>query len=88
MMDLTIITGWALIGLSLFLMADATLAAIFGRSYMCWGFNYLPAWYTGMLLKLYDGPKAFLWGVLLTEFAIGFWLFWIVRAQLIMSLLL
>jgi len=83
MVDLTIITGWVLIGLSLLLMADATVAEIFGKSYMHWGLDHLPAWYTGMLLKLYDGPKAVLWGVLLAEFAIGFLLFWIVREQLI-----
>lgn len=73
--DLTKIAGWILLGLSAAIMLGAALAAVFGKRYMRWGLNHLPALYGGLMERLYKGPKIFLWGAILAEFAIVVWLF-------------
>lgn len=82
-MDLTKIFGWILIGLSVVLMLDAALAAIFGERYMRWGLNYFPAGYSDFMIKIYEGPKIILWGAILAEFVAGVGLFWMARKLVI-----
>lgn len=79
----TKIFGWIMLGVSVFLVTDAALAAIFGKRYMQWGLNHLPMWYGGLIGILYNRPKIILLAAILAEFAIGLWLFFMARTLVI-----
>ncbi len=71
--------GLILICLAVFLMSDAVLAITIGKRYLYWGLDYMPAWYSSFMLRIYESPTGILWGLMLAELTIGFILFWISR---------
>lgn len=75
MINLEKYTGAVLLGLSIFLMLDASLAFIVGEHYRYWGLRYMPVWYRSFIFKIYASPKLVLWLSILSEFMVGFGLF-------------
>lgn len=67
-------TGSALIILSIVMMLDASLAFVIGERYMYWGLEYMPAWYSSFLIKIYDS-RPVLWLFMLAEMVVGLGLF-------------
>lgn len=70
------IINWVVLGLAVFLIADAVLAILFGKPYMMWGLEYTPPAYRDFITKLSNLPQGFLLGVKLAECAAGLVLFW------------
>jgi len=54
-------TGFAILGLSIVMMLDASIAFVFGERYMYWGLDYMPAWYRSFVVKIYKSPRPVLW---------------------------
>ena len=70
--------GLVLIWLSIILVLDASLAFFIGEPYMYWGLEYMPAWYSSFITKVYESPRL-VWMLMLAELIIGFGLFLLVR---------
>lgn len=70
------ILNWILLGLAIFLIADAVLAVLFGKPYMMWGLEYTPAIYRDFITGLSGLPPGTILGIKLVEFAAGLVLFW------------
>jgi len=67
---------WILLGLAVFLVADAVLAIVFGNPYMMWGLEYTPAVYRDFITRLSTLPHGTILGIKLAECAVGLFLFW------------
>ena len=72
------ILSWILLGLAVFLIADASLAVLFGKPYMMWGLEYTPAMYRDFITRLSVLPHGTILGIKLAECAAGLVLFWFV----------
>ena len=70
------ILSWILLGLAIFLVADAALAIVFGKPYMMWGLEYTPAIYRDFVTGLSSLPPGTILGIKLAECAAGLVLFW------------
>jgi hypothetical protein len=68
-------TGVLLLVLSIVMMLDAFMAFVLGERYMYWGLDYMPAWYSTFIIKIYDSPRPVLWLFMLAEMVVGFGLF-------------
>ena len=69
--------GKILIGFSVFLMLDALLSFFIGESYMYFGLDYLPVWYSSYIMELYKSPRPLLLLSMSVEFVVGLGLFFL-----------
>lgn len=65
------LSGWILIGVSVFLLTDSSMSIILGDRYMRWGLGYTPAFYQRLMERIYRLPTAALFGSKLSEMAAG-----------------
>ncbi len=68
-----------LLGLSIFLILDASLAIFLGKQYVYWNLEYLPAWYSNFMIKVYESTQPVLWLLILAELTVGSGLFLVAR---------
>ncbi|NJD75611.1 MAG: hypothetical protein FIB08_00755 [Candidatus Methanoperedens sp.] len=68
-----------LLGLSIFLILDASLAIFLGKQYVYWNLEYLPAWYSNFMIKIYESTQPVLRLLILAELTVGSGLFLISR---------
>ncbi len=68
-----------LLGLSIFLVLDASLAIFLGKQYVYWNLEYLPAWYGNFMTKIYESTQPVLRLLILAELTAGFGLFLMAR---------
>lgn len=69
--------GKILFGFSVFLMLDAFLSFFIGESYMYFGLDYLPVWYSNYIMELYKSPQPLLLLSMAVEFVVGLGLFFL-----------
>jgi|GEM_PF-3072630 len=68
-------TGAAVIILSIVMMLDASLAFVLGERYLYWGLDYMPAWYSSFIIKIYESPRPVVYLFMLGEMVVGLGLF-------------
>ena len=75
-------TGAVLLVLSIAMMLDASIAFVLGERYMFWGLEYMPAWYSSFIIKIYESLRPVLWILMLAEMVVGFGLFLLTRKSI------
>ncbi len=71
--------GFAFAGIGAFLSIDSLLALAFGKRYMLWGLERMPASYRNLITRISALPAKKLFAIKLAEGAAGIALLWVVQ---------